>query len=488
MFTFAAMLFCARAAHACSCGPTPTVLESYEGSDVVVITRVASVEKTENAAPKGRISDGTNYVDGVKSTRMFVEKVYKGNLKVGDELSFAQGGGADCIWTFSEESVGQEYLFYLDAPRNGGKIWVGFGCGRSSHLKHATDDLLYLNKLDKVRGKTRLSGTVEFEGDDSQSVGGRVIRITGAKKTYEVKTDANGVYEIYDLPAGNYTVEPEMPRGWKVNAFWLGYSASFKGGEEFDPRLRISKIPINIEDKKHAALDIHFEIDNVIRGRVLDAGGKPMQYVCVKAVRARSDEESGFHLDCTGEDGVFNIAELPPGNYILVVNDDSKVSSYEPFPTLYYPNVFKRENAGVITIGAGDRLEDFNIYVPQTEETITVEGVFLYSDGKPVADEGVQFKSALTKSGVEGNARTKTDASGRFKLKILRGLEGELFGGMYTFSGEFENCPKLEAVIKKLGGSVVEVQTPSLKLKAENNLYDVELIFSFPSCKKAKIE
>ena len=184
LLSLAAALVCARAAHACSCAETPTVLDSFERSDVVVVARAVSVEKTERAAPKGKMPDGTNYVDGIKSTTMRVERVFKGNLKVGDEMTFAQGGGADCMWTFDEDSVGAQFLFYLRSPRQGGKVWIAGTCGRSNSVEGAADDMLYLDKLDKVRGKTRVSGQVSFENDrDIMSVAGRTLRIKGADKT-----------------------------------------------------------------------------------------------------------------------------------------------------------------------------------------------------------------------------------------------------------------------------------------------------------------
>src|SRR5262245_52720423 len=75
---------------ACSCAGRPTVLDSFEGSEVVIIARVLSVEKFE---PKDE-SENWRYVDNVRSTTVTVEKVYKGNVRVGDELVFRQGGGA----------------------------------------------------------------------------------------------------------------------------------------------------------------------------------------------------------------------------------------------------------------------------------------------------------------------------------------------------------------------------------------------------------
>ena len=487
LFSAAFALACARAAVACSCGAKPTVLDSFERSDVVVVARAVSVEKTERAAPPGRMSDGRNYVDGVRSTTMLVERVYKGNVRAGDEMVFAQGGGADCVWTFNEKSVGARYLFYLTRLKGAGKLWLAFSCGRSNLVEHAHDDLLYLDKLGKVRGRTRLSGTIEFEDyGQNVSVAGRLVRVVGASKTYEARTDAHGVYELYDLPPGRYSVEPEVPSGWRVAPFWLDYSPSYAGRRDLDYWATVTKIPVTLGPGSHASLDIHFSIDNGIYGRVLDTAGRPMRGVCVDAVAAHAGEDYGYHADCTEEDGVFRIRKLPPGDYLLVANKDDRPSGSEPFGTIYYPNVPERERAGVIHVGVGDRLEDFDIRVPREEPTVTIEGVLLYSDGKPVADEVVNFKAAGAPANVDGDARSSTDARGRFRLRVLKGLAGEVSGGMYSYVGEFENCPKLEAVIRRGGGTSGEARTPALEVWADADIDGLELKFPFPSCRKAK--
>ena len=479
-------------ANACSCGPLSTVLDSYDGSDVVVIVRAVSVEKVgpEETAPQGQMSNGRNYVDGVKSTTMRVERVFKGTLKIGDEMIFAQGGGANCIWTFTEEDIGKKYLFYLK-PFRDSTIWIATTCGRSGNVEYAGDDLLYLNNLDKMRGRTRISGTLSFAKETDESVAGRKIRIMGAGHTYEVKTDKNGVYEVYDVPAGRYSIEPEIPQGWKVDSFWLGYSPSFAGS---DKTKSPKKIPIVLADKKHAGLDVRFEIDNAIRGNIYDRLGEPMKGVCLDLIPA--DGSKGPYLaDCTEKNGAFEIHEIPPGSYVMVVNKDGKVTSREPFSTFYYPNVTKREDATVFHIGLGDFVENLQIYPPITAETITVEGVFLYSDGKPVVGESVSFKSAKdTKVAKrvddddEDDARAETDAKGRFSIKILKGAKGSLYGAMLTYIGKFETCPKLDRLIKQTGQSVPEIKTPPVEIRAKTNLYGVELRYPFPSCKKAKIE
>ena len=120
----------------------------------------------------------------------------------------------------------------------------------------------------------------------------------------------------------------------------------------------------------------------------------------------------------------------------------------------------KREDATVFHIGLGEFVENLQINPPITVETITVEGISLYSNGKPVIDEWVSFKSAKAAENEanddkndEDDARAKTDSKGRFSIKILKGAKGLLSGEMYTYLGEFENCPKLDRLIKQVGGT-----------------------------------
>src|SRR5258706_5987549 len=201
---------------ACSCMASGTVDQEYGKSANVVVLKVRSLEKTESRPPRL-----VNY-DGIKQTTLTVEKVYKGTLKVGQELIFAQGGGADCIWTFTQQSVGAEYLFYLGAkpfdkkssdgviaatgqfPKIVSKdVWVAGTCSRSSSLKWAAADILYLENLDKVAGRARLSGRltksvespVEEQPSSSEILYDRNVVITGNGKTIKLKTDKTGVYE-----------------------------------------------------------------------------------------------------------------------------------------------------------------------------------------------------------------------------------------------------------------------------------------------------
>lgn len=153
------------AATACVLLPLPTVLDAYERADVVITARVVSIQKTKEPDP---------IHFNIHSATMVVQKVFKGNVKVQDALSFAQGNGIDCLWTFDEKMIGREFLLYLNPPDDGSNLWY-LGQGRSSEVSDAANDLLYLNNLDKVHDKTRVSGTL----DADFPVAGRNVRIIG---------------------------------------------------------------------------------------------------------------------------------------------------------------------------------------------------------------------------------------------------------------------------------------------------------------------
>lgn len=501
-----ALLFNVSSVIACSCGPRPTVLDAFDGSDVVIIGRVISVEKVrfnskvKNAAKEEESdekdeSTGQHYVDGVRSATLVVERVFKGNLKVRDEIIFGQGGGADCIWTFNDESVGDQLLLYLATPEKLSKsphlpsddpgLWFAFGCGRSRGLAGATDDLLYLENMSKRRGKTRISGSIGGWQNPDLPVEGKRIKIIGPKKTYVTKTDKDGVFEIYDLPPGKYLIEPETPSGWKLDSYWLRYSPSVVLNDYQQAELKApNQVAIMLEPKKHAGVDMAFTIDNTVRGNVLSPNGRPMHQVCVYLWRL--EQEKGYGpSDCTDENGRFEITSVPQGQYVLVVNNDGKLSSREPFRTLYYPNVSERERAAVITIGPGETIDDINIVVPKLEETITAEGVVRYSDGKPVAEEWVEFK-VNKREDKSGDVSEKTDSAGRFSLKILKGLSGELSAEDFLMEGYYKDCPKVDELIAKSSHRSTTVQTNIIKIEAEQNRYNLELVFPFPRCEKAK--
>ena len=449
------LLFSADRAMACSCLGTPSVCGAFAGAEAVFVGTVSRVESKTVKDETGRehIVGQIAYVQ--------VDEAFKG-AKAPQLVFRSYGTSCDVIY---EE--GQRRLFYASYDKKD-KAWSIGGCGRSTLLQNASDDLLYLRALPGSAQKTRISG--ELNTLDFKPLMGVKVKLIGDRKTYEVFTDKNGVYEIYDLPVGKYIIEPDIPLNLKL---------SFASSSTVSDRPRRQ---VELKDKSCAGIDFYFSENTVIQGRVLGPDGQPMNKVCVRLWLKEKPAETPFLLDCTEHDGYFKIDEIALGEYYLVANDDGVISSDEPFPLTYYPGVFEKEKATVLNIASGDKLEDFDIHIPSRRPTRTIEGRLLFSDGRPVDDETVEFNSEDKPDQPHDRVLAETDAEGRFKLSILEGSKGTLHGYFYSSSRESEKCPQID----KLNKAYKDLETSRMKLEIYRDYEDIELVFAFPFCPKAK--
>ncbi|MBK7709336.1 MAG: hypothetical protein IPJ30_27160 [Acidobacteria bacterium] len=461
-----------------------------------MILKVLAIEKTDTPPPRL-----VNY-GGIKQTVLSVERVYKGTLKIGQKLKSAQGGGADCVWTFSDRSVGEEYLFYLGAEPGDPKssdgviaatgqfpkvvpsdVWIASTCTRSNSVKWAAADILYLESRSKVKVRTRLSGlitknvrsAIEEQPSSFEPLSNHNVLVSGNGKTIKLTTDQNGVYELYDLPPGKYTVRPEAIAGFKHTQF-----------------ARYDDTQVVIKPKAHTERNFYFEIDSAIRGKLFDTNGNPLKDVCMELLPARGTKVPFlYNSDCTEPDGSFELKGIPAGSYLLLFNDDDVITAEEPFRAFYYPNVKERERASEIQIAPGTKIENLVIVAPETAEVITVTGVLRMQDGKTAnsknaAFAAVEFVAEEDEEADEDNpsSRVMIDADGRFAIRILKGQKGKLYGTVTVYPGLYLNCPKLEKLIPRREGiNIVDIETPSVFINAESSQAGVELKFPFPSCR-----
>jgi len=479
----------------------PTVLEAFENSNLVITAHLASVDKIRE---KEREYD----IRYIRSVTMIVDKVYKGDVLPGASLKFAQGGGSDCIWTYDEKWIGRKFLFYLNGPTIGPTFGEGMGsatfspsdvstsepmfyligCGRSIGLEGAWDDLAYLDNRPKVERKTRLSGTFGVWFDYGFKSADIRIKIIGKNKTFTAKTNKDGFFEIYDLPPGDYDAQVELPSGWKINDYMVDKTST--GFDQSDPAnmpKAANIIPVRIAPGRHAALDLIFDIDTAITGRVLSPSGKPMKGVCVMAVSTELAEgDHRGHSNCTDANGEFVIDEMRPGNYRLVANYDGKMNANAPFGAVFCPGVTDRAKASIIAVEPGRYVTGRLIQIPRMVELVTFRGKFLYSDGKPVVDDYVKFVPDDVKR--YDDVTQKTDAAGNFEFQLPKGAKGKIFGEMYVYKQKFEYCFKLQELInmKSAGGNSNKLKSSVADVNSDEPSGLIAISFPFPFCKEAK--
>jgi hypothetical protein len=458
---------------ACSCLGHPSPGDAYSGSLAVFIGSVKTVEP----APSDD-EDKNTYSE--QTVKIRIEQVFKGP-KV-DEITVHQPGH-NCAPKFRP---GQRWLLYPSYHEQTGTWEVG-GCGRSTRLDRsgdAADDMLFLNALPDSAATTRLSGTLKHYEDDPQSgfsliqrIAGVRVRIHGEDRTYEAYTNKDGVYELYGLPPGWYTIDPELPAGFKIR-FDMMFGWRIGRTEDKKPRVELAR-PGN------TGVDFILSSATHIRGRVIGPDGKPLVGVCVDAIPADGPAGRSFReFDCTDASGLYKIEGLAPARYLLVANRDGRITGSEPFPSTYYPSVFEREDAAVVTVVHGEPHDHQDIRIPTLLRTVEIEGRLTFSDGRAVSKESVSFRSAQ-----EGDpeASVLTDTAGRFRLQVIHGSVGWLSGKTYVYASRFTDCPEVDKLLASSPGKqFLELSTPAIKLQMGEDIRGVELRFPFPFCAEAK--
>lgn len=180
--------------------PYRAVCDTYYEADSVIIGKIESVKK--NRARQTVVIN--------------IEKTYKGQnqkrIVLNQPLS-------TCGWDFSDNE-GETLLLYL--IRNGKtKTYSAIGEGMGGRVERESENLYWLNNLPQSLKRTRISGEIKLYKEEPfefiNSVAGVKVKVFDDKNSFEVSTDKNGIYEIWDIPAGKYQIEPVLPINLKLS-------------------------------------------------------------------------------------------------------------------------------------------------------------------------------------------------------------------------------------------------------------------------------
>ena len=159
-----------------------------------------------------------------------------------------------------------------------------------------------------------------------------------------ILTDSDGAFRFESLPTGSATLLASKP-GFLPPVPFLGQPASFRVAPDA-PDVVLKLVP-----------------GGVVRGRVTDDRGLPLENISVKLFRrplgssAAAFEQAGFVQ--TNDLGVFRITDLPSGAYYLLIDPSGTSFHFADngapvgFPRLYYPGVPDVGAATPIKISAG---------------------------------------------------------------------------------------------------------------------------------------
>lgn len=463
VWRLALLLGIAARSWACQCAGTwPSVKDAWKNTPFIFLGTV------ERADPD---QDGHQTIFQEQYVRIRVDEAFKG-VSVGEKIELHQGAN-DCAAKFR---TGQRFVFYLN--HDGSGAWTAPACTRAAgSAKPGGDDLLFLRGLPKSAIGTRLSGDVElYEDSPSEAfhpaggVPGVHVKISGARGfAQEAVTNAAGVYEVFGLGPGRYSVGIEVPAGLKVR-FPLTTGS---------PRVPGDEAAVELASNSGASVDFVLQADTRLSGRVLDANGAPKKSVCfdLESPEGRSENGARF-FNCSKTDGLFEMAMMTPGKYWLVARDDVSVEGIKSKSTLYYPGVRDRERATIISIEAGHYAEDLEVRLPSDEKRYQLSGRFQFSDGAPVELGVVTFTSPQ-----HGYTETtSTGPNGSFVMTVVAGMTGLLNGRLGVFEPILRSCPEFKVGPQKSGLFRFMDASP-IALAGDSNHEGLNLELSSPSCK-----
>jgi protocatechuate 3,4-dioxygenase beta subunit len=321
-------------------------------------------------------------------TRFSVETAYKGVegklaevvneeimptpvvLPNGEKEIRTVSGYVDCDHTFD---VGETYFVYANfSEEKDGTLVVGRN--RTGKLEDAAADLKYVNALPRAAPTVRIFGHIvrtdlsggKDKGELMLPLAGIKVTARSGKRTFEALTDARGKYELKNLPPGNYQVTPAYPAHLSASDGSLSARVSARGCAE---------------------LNFYTKSDVSLKGRVLDAEGRPLPRFKVALIEADGAETTPEVMyTFTDQEGHYWLTGIPTGRYLLFFNLSLMFGERSSRPRTYYPGVWSEAQATVITVVEGENLpaHDIQLLPPPAERAVEI--VVTWPDGRPVGN------------------------------------------------------------------------------------------------------
>src|SRR5438105_3193967 len=335
-------------------------------------------------------------------------------------------------------------------------VSIGLGASQSFAQPPARD-------APPATGTSAIRGRVLAVVGDRPLAKAEVRATSGAIRVDKaVLTDANGRYEITELPAGRYIVSVSKPNYVR---------ASYGQRRPLGPGT-----PIDVAAGQMVArIDFALQRTGAIAGRILDEFGDPATGVQVSPMRQmfvngeRRMQNAGPPT-MTNDLGDYRLYGLMPGQYFVSAtlrsnmfgSDSNEQTAYAP---TFYPATGNPIEAQRIAVAAGQTIAGINMtLLPVTSSRIS--GLVIDSKGQPMGGAFVNVLHRLGASPMGGAASAPVRPDGTFSV-------GGLPPGEYTLRASMMGSPdEFAAADVAIGGG---------------DLTDLQLIVAKPSTVRGRV-
>jgi hypothetical protein len=173
-----------------------------------------------------------------------------------------------------------------------------------------------------------------------------------------------------------------------------------------------------------------------IRGKLLDALGKPIKSAWVEAIPAEGEIPISNPDVLTEEDGSYSL-NVEPGKYFVVVNRTNPASEDVPVLTTYFPAGESEAGAKVLDITDNAEVTDVDIHIGRTLIPRYFDVQAILPSGKPASGSYV-YLTQTNRAPIVGYGVTHTNPDGKARLMGFEGIEYLLWADLG--SPPFERC------------------------------------------------
>ena len=301
-------------------------------------------------------------------------------------------------------------------------------------------------------GTARLSGRVTSL-ETGRPIRRAVVQIMSSelREGRSVSTDAEGRWELRDLPAGRISLTAS--KGGYVQLQY-GQRRPFEGGK-----------PIDLTNGQSIdKIELALPRASAVTGRVVDEFGEPVINVRVSAMRYRFINGQRrltptSVIDTTDDLGQFRVHGLAPGDYYIHAQPQSMMTflvsgDRTGYAQTYYPNAYTPADATRVTLSVGQEAQHLVIALAPTR-FVTLSGTVSSADG-PVVKSGmvrlVDPSAAgpfTSQSGIirpDGSWTISSVVPGEYRL-IAQMLRGSLEEVASTGSASFPETAQMSIVV-----------------------------------------
>ena len=264
-----------------------------------------------------------------------------------------------------------------------------------------------------------------------QTINGAAVVTTGPMqgfaRPHSATTDAQGLFEFKDLPAGAYRLSASPGQ---FSAQYLGTSYGAKRPNA--PGSTDPGQPIQLADGQTFTASLALQKGTVITGHVADENGDSLAHVQVYTMFFPVGSQRGQRfgqMAMTDDLGSFRLYGLAPGEYVVVA--EARPNTYVPpnappetederigWLTTYYPNTPDEASALRIRTRSGSETQGIEIRMI-TGRMVHLSGMVVDSQGKPDSRFNGQLFSRTASGNFMNSLGLPIDATGHFQMRNI---------------------------------------------------------------------